>query len=143
MSIDGHDDFGAVTYFSSCFWHIYFEYFFFHFSCIHARRLLYPIYKAHRTFYWYFFLLLFCSAASHMAHMNLLPSFSMCFLQANQEYAFSHHIPNDRQHKFFNFIGRNSFYFYCSYIFFLSSLYFYQEMHRKLITFWIPSKYWS
>lgn len=47
---------------------------------------------------------------------------------------FSHHIPNDRQHKFFNFIGRNSFFFLFAFAF--------QVMHRKLITFWIPSKYW-
>lgn len=80
-------------------------------------------------------LLLLLLVISHMAHMNLLPSFSCASCKLIKNMPFSHHIPNDRQHKFFNFIGRNSFF-----VFFF--LFAFQVMHRKLITFWIPSKYW-
>jgi hypothetical protein len=72
---------------------------------------LHPMLEGFSSIEAQFLLLLLLFLLSHMAHMNLLPSFFMCCLQANQEYAFSHHIPNDRQHKFFNFIGRNSFFF--------------------------------
>lgn len=117
--------FGAVAYFSSCFWHIYFfEYFAFY--RVPYRRLLLLLIEWTLLLRFSFIHALLQAIWHKHTHTNLLPTFiHMCFMQANQYMCL---VPITFQ----AIVSTNS-------PISVEEISF-REMHRKLITCWIPSQ---